>query len=565
MNLHDASPQTTTENAGYRKPSLGQMCRPGSCSLTEDLRHAEELVEDLRAQLDQVRADYADVQAKLEHVQGVSRKYQQMLFGSSTPPSTSSGKTQAPEMSSSSQADTGSEPTESPKRRGAQKGHQGAGRKIPKGLPVEEIIHEVPSEEAICPRCGKPYAASGFCEESFEVAMEIRVYVKKHIRKRVFRNCDCVTVPRQITASKPANIIPKGLYDHSLLAFLLYGKYGLQVALTRLVTLLAGYGLCVHDGTIAGIFKKLAERLLPLYQLLLEQLQDEAVLYIDETGFRHFLAPEAQIIPDDQHPGKLAWLWVYAGSRVTVFTVEGTRSSKVLEQVLGLEADNILMSDGASAYQRYISRSQMLHSRCWAHFRRHFEDAAIKFPILQAWCARWLERIAELYTWNAQRLNALDATSRAQAQARLEQAVDRFQQTLVDESRQPDIHREAWKVLTSGLKYWPAYTVFVEHPDVAMDNNLAERSLRPGVLGRQNWYGVHAPWSGTLAAMMMSFIQTAQQHQLHAEPYLRYLLDEAAQWQEQPRDLAKHLPWNLDDAVCIAHSMKTGSDPPSRS
>lgn len=563
MNLYDVSPQTTTEEAGYRKPSLGQMCRPGTCSLTRDLRHAEATVEELRAELRQMQADYANLQAELEHVQGVRRKYQQMLFGSREQCSTSSVKPTAQETSSPSETAEGADQTKSPKRRGAQKGHRGAGRRIPKGLPIEEVIHEVSSEDAICPRCGKPYTSSGFCEESYEIAMEIRFYLKKHIRKRVFRSCDCSDVPRQITAAKPANIIPKGLYDHSLLAFLLYGKYGLQVALTRLVALMAAYGLCVQDGTIAGIFKKLAERLLPLYQLLQEQLQEEAVLYIDETGFRHFLSPEVQIIPDDQHPGQLAWLWVYAGSRVTVFTVEGTRSSKVLEQILGFEADNILMSDGAPAYQRFVSRSKMLHSRCWAHFRRHFEDAAIKFPILQTWRDQWLERIAELYTLNAQRLNALDSTSRAQTQARLEQAVERFHQTLTDESRQPDIHREAWKVLTSGLKYWKAYTVFVDHPHVAMDNNLAERSLRAGVLGRQNWYGVHAPWSGTLAAMMMSLIQTAQQHGLNPEAYLHYLLDEAAQWQGQPRDLAKYLPWNLDDAVCIAYSMKTGSDPPS--
>lgn len=559
MNLYDASPQTTAEEMRYHKPSLGRMCRPSACSLTQDLLHAEAMVEELRAQLEQLQADHEKARAELEHVQGTCRKYQQMLFGSQEP---RSAKPTTEEASSPSDSAEGVDQTETSKRRGAQKGHRGAGRKIPKGLPINEIVHEVSEQDAICPRCGRPYTTSGFCEESYEIAIEVRFYLKKHIRKRVFRSCDCDGVPRQITAAKPSNIIPKGLYDHSLVAFLLYGKYGLQVALTRLVALMAAYGLCVQDGTIAGIFKKLTEYLQPLYQLLQDQLQEEAVLYIDETGFRHFLAPEVQTVPDDQHPGKLQWLWVYAGERVTVFTVEETRSSRVLEQTLGLHAQGILMSDGAPAYRRFVSRSEALHSRCWAHFRRHFEDAATKFPVLQTWTCRWLERIAELYTLNAQRLNALDENSRAQVQARLEQAIEQFHQTLTEESRQPDIHSEAWKVLTSGLKYWEAYTVFVDHPEVAMDNNLAERSLRPGVLGRQNWYGVHAPWSGTLAAMMMSLIQTGQQHGLNPVAYLHYLLDEAAQWQGQPRDLAKHLPWNLDDAVCIAYSMKTGSDPP---
>jgi len=46
-------------------------------------------------------------------------------------------------------------------------------------------------------------------------------------------------------------------------------------------------------------------------------------------------------------------------------------------------------------------------------------------------------------------------------------------------------------VLLSALKHWDGLTVFVDNPLVPMDNNIAERALRPGALGRKNHYGAH--------------------------------------------------------------------------
>ncbi len=546
-----------------RRPSFGQMCRPSNCSLLEDVRHTKAMVQQLRAENSELQEEREQIRMQLEHAEGNNRKLREMLFGSNSQhvPSKTQGS-EEPDYEGESLVEN--DGNRSPKRRrGAQPGHRGKGRKIPRDLDVEEVVHDIPADNAVCPVCGQPYAASGFCEESFEIAMEIRFFVKKHIRKRMFRSCGCEQAPRQLTASKPANIIPKGLYDHSVLAFLLFGKYGMQVALTRLLGLFAVYGLPVNDGTIAGIFKKLTDILHPLYLLLQEQLQKENVLYIDETGFRHFHYPEVVSIPDEQQPGKFTWLWVFSGQRVTIFTVEPTRSSQTLEQTLGLDAQGIIVSDGAGAYRKFASQTKVLQSRCWAHFRRHFQDCATKFPALKDWAGQWLDRIAELYILNARRLKTpSDSATQEQAQTTLEHQVELFQRQMIEESRQPEVHPEAWKVLTSGLKYWEAYTVFVNHPDVAMDNNLAERNLRPGVLGRHNWYGVHASWSGTLTAMMMSCIQTAQQHGLNPIGYLHYVLDTSAQWQGEPRDLAKLLPWNIDAKTTDKYSMKTGSDPP---
>ncbi len=64
------------------------------------------------------------------------------------------------------------------------------------------------------------------------------------------------------------------------------------------------------------------------------------------------------------------------------------------------------------------------------------------------------------------------------------------------------------KLLTSLKEHWPGLTIFLEHPQVAMDNNTAERGKRNPVIGRKNYYGSGRIWSAILAALMFSSLQT---------------------------------------------------------
>ena len=54
--------------------------------------------------------------------------------------------------------------------------------------------------------------------------------------------------------------------------------------------------------------------------------------------------------------------------------------------------------------------------------------------------------------------------------------------------------------LTSLDQHWPGLTVFVDHPEVPLDNNTAERCQRGPVLGRKNYDGSGSLWSGRLAS-----------------------------------------------------------------
>jgi transposase len=91
-----------------------------------------------------------------------------------------------------------------------------------------------------------------------------------------------------------------------------------------------------------------------------------------------------------------------------------------------------------------------------------------------------------------------------------------------------------FKVLTSLKKHWHGLTVFVEHPEVPMDNNNGEQSIRNPVTGRKNFYGSGSLWSSELAAMMFSIFQTLVLCGLNCHHWLRLYLTACAENNGKP-------------------------------
>ena len=97
-------------------------------------------------------------------------------------------------------------------------------------------------------------------------------------------------------------------------------------------------------------------------------------------------------------------------------------------------------------------------------------------------------------------------------------------------AQQPKLPAACAKVLRSMRNHWQGLTRFVEDPDLPMDNNQAERALRGPVVGRKNYYGSGAQWSGELSATLFSLFHTLER------------------WQDQPA----HLADRVSDGLCSA-------------
>jgi transposase len=117
----------------------------------------------------------------------------------------------------------------------------------------------------------------------------------------------------------------------------------------------------------------------------------------------------------------------------------------------------------------------------------------------------------------------------------------------------PLLCEPAAKVLQSMTVHWAGLTVFVDHPEVGMDNNVAERDARLAVVGRKNFYGSGSEWSGQLAATMYSVLMTVKLWQLNARTWLSaYLQACANNGNRAPPDINAFLPWAMDAQRLVA-------------
>jgi transposase len=242
------------------------------------------------------------------------------------------------------------------------------------------------------------------------------------------------------------------------------------------------------------------------------------------------------------------------------------------------------MVDRYSAYKAMaqVKAGALVLAFCWAHVRRDFLRVQQSIPAHGSWAAAWVQRIGQLYHLNDQRIKALapppgpsagvepatpagsapepeppvepnaerpiEPVVPTEAEQLLRAHVAAMAQQRDDELAQPQLPSPQRKVLESLKNHWAGLTVFLDHPEVPLDNNAAERAERGPVVGRKNYSGSGAEWSGRLAAMLFSLFQTLSLSQINPKLWLTaYLNACAAAGGKVPEDADRYLPWNLSD------------------
>lgn len=439
------------------------------------------------------------------------------------------------------------------KKRGAAKGHTGHGRKIPQNLPVEEQVVELPENERFCPLCGLPIEETGLEEVSSMTGVKKTYYCKRIKRKIYKKTCSCPN--RIMVAPAPAKLIPKGKFLTEFWVDCLVNKYRYHLPIQRQLAEMEDYGLTVSGGTIFGGFKKIYQLYLqPLYQAMALELRKASHLHADESGWRLFVKV------DDKH--NYNWfIWIFISKDVVLFVLHPTRSARVpYKSLFDIDADEIklidkeklnaqptkrLNVDKFSSYKALANSGLVELIYCWTHQRREFIDLKIKYYELAEWADEWIERIGELYHINNQRIqyNRPDPLFEKHDENLREKIAGIYALIKMQYS-----HPAQTAIMNSIKEHWKGLTLFVDYPEIPMDNNLAERTLRPMVVGRKNYWGNHSLWAGELSVTMFSIIQTCLMHKISPSAYLAYYLEECTQRGSAPseNEIERFLPHKLD-------------------
>jgi transposase len=185
-----------------------------------------------------------------------------------------------------------------------------------------------------------------------------------------------------------------------------------------------------------------------------------------------------------------------------------------------------------------------------------FSQCGAELAELAPWMWKWIEDIRTLYRLNTARLAVWDATVPLARQAPAFVARQHDLTTHLGEMqdrcemyrRERHLHQAKRQILESLRRHWGGLTVFLARPEVALDNNSAERALRSPVVGRKNYYGSGSIWSAYLAAMMFSVLQTLLVWGLNPRQWLSAFFHAcAAHGGKTPPDLSAFLPWQMTD------------------
>ena len=424
--------------------------------------------------------------------------------------------------------------------RGHQCGTPGHGRTTQSHLPARGEFVEIDAPQ--CPNCGLGFSTFPGTEDSEVVEIEVQAYRRVIHRRRYRPSCTCGCVPGIVTAPPPPRLIERGKFGMSVWVSVLLDKFLYGRPSHRLLQDLSDHGLKMSPGTLAGGLHALAPLFEPLDQALVRKLRSEPQWHADETRWAVFVDLADKV-------GHRWYLWVFHSRSVVHYVLDESRSAEVVEAELAGVDSGFISCDRYAAYKKFARlHPGVTLAFCWAHQRRDFLELANDYPEVSPWAMGWVQSIAELYHLNGLRLRAEDGSvDRAAHHAQLQHAVQRMAADRERAMADPLLCAPAAKVLQSMTVHWTGLTVFVDHPEVGMDNNVAERAARLAVVGRKNFYGSGSEWSGQLAATMYSVLMTVKLWRLNARTWLSaYLQACADNGNRAPPDINLFLPWAMD-------------------
>lgn len=382
---------------------------------------------------------------------------------------------------------------------------------LPDDLPVETVIIDLPEEEKICKETGIPLQKIGE-EVSHKLAHRPGSYFLKRIVRPKYAH------PKQeergvTIAPMPDTLLLKCRADDSLLAEIITRKFVDHLPLYRIAENMHRERIELSRRLLSQWVVAAGLALYPLYQAMKDKILQSDRLHIDESPVDLFDSPKVTS----------GYMWVLVGGvgadpPYRFYQFYPDRRHIHAEEILG-SYKGIIHSDKYGAYESYIRVHGNVWAPCWAHIRRKFFEAEMGDPVLRIWVLEQIKQLFEIEE-TAWTLSPVERLRLRQAQA----------VPIIDEMIVRVKHRLTHGVILPKSKFKAALGYFcsliphlknyTQYASARLDNNPAERAIRPLAIGRKNWLFLGSEESGKATATLLSLVQTCRALNINSRTYL---------------------------------------------
>ena len=331
--------------------------RPLVSALFGRLRDRDKTIESLRKanerlgeKIKALRAHRASLQARIVQLRSTRAVLSKAVFGGRS------------ERQETPRSDRG---------RGQQRGSPGHGHTPRPALEEKEERQEPPEDARVCSCCGKPYVANGEHSSSV-IEIAVKAHIRRIVRPRYRRGCDCASSPLEVTAPPPARLFPRTPYGTSVWARILYERFACFRPLRQVAAWTTDQGLAIAPGTIAGSVRRFLPLFAPLAEAILAHQNEMAVRHGDETGWR------IQALSETGR-SRRAWLWISVGKDAVYYHIDPSRSAEAAMKLFGSVKGTVFLV--CDRYVAYVKMARELDGKvilcwCWIHQRRDFIECA---------------------------------------------------------------------------------------------------------------------------------------------------------------------------------------------
>ena len=398
-----------------------------------------------------------------------------------------------------------------------------------------------------CPECGGELRLVG--EDVSEILEMITAKLQVIEVARPKKSCRCCEKMVQVPA--PSRPIPGSMAGGSLLAYVLISKFDDHLPLYRQNEIIARMGADIPRSTLADWCGRSMRILQPVIDRIEASVLGSDILHADDTPIR-VLAPErrAKGIGKGVMQGRI-WGYVcdqrpWAGTAPpgVVYRYAANWKAEHVLAHLG-SASGILQADAYKGYAKLYEpvadgEPRFREAACFAHWRRDFHDiwTSQKSEIAH----EALERIGQLYDIEREIAGKPADIRRAVRQELSRPKLEALHSWAEKQLTRISTKGDLAKAFRYALGRWHAFSLFLDDGRVAIDNNAAERAVRPICLGKKNWLFAGSETGAETLARAMTLIESAKMNGLDPQAYITDLLNRIHD--HKINRVGELLPWN---------------------